>query len=420
VVERIFPDGTTIHVISHPTGQSEVILSLEGKRISRTVIIPMFMRIGQAVVRMDGIGGVETEEAYRNRGYMRRVMETCVEIMTSGDGAISTLFGIPDFYPKFGYATAGPEPTVALPLPEESSDISPIPSGWDFRPLTPGDMPAVMRIYHETTKVATGALRRHEEADEPDWVKHFARTSLPATKIGMRAWNKMRDVFSTDTRDSCRVLVDPAGDIVAYAWEGMLENWWMFVRRDEFPNSFHLAEAMALSPMAADVLISACCLWAKEAKPGADRLDLAIPPEGYVASAAFYEGGSVFQVNVRRGDFMCRTLNPARLIEQMQPEFTARIRASSANFCGDIIFRTEMGDVAMSLTGEGVGANRGQNSAELMIEVPQDTLARLCLGAFETRDLLERLPNPPDRRTCELMEVLFPRRHPHIYPLDRF
>jgi hypothetical protein len=420
MTEQSVGDGTRIEVTEHPTGESEVILSLDGKRISRTVVIPMFMRIGEAVVRMDGIGGVETDEAFRNRGYMRTVMETCVEIMTAGDGAMSTLFGIQDFYPKFGYATAGPEPTVALPLPENTSEIPPIPSGWRFRPLTPGDMPAVMRIYHETTKRATGALRRHEEADEPDWVKHFARTSLPASKIGTRAWNKMRDVFSPDTKDSCKVLVDPAGDIVAYAWEGMLENWWMFVRREEFPNSFHLAETMALSPVAADVMISACRLWAKEAKPEADRVDMAIPPEGYVASAAFYEGGIVLEVNVRCGDFMCRTLDPSRLIRQMQPEFTARIRASSLNVNGHVTFRTDMGDVMVSVTPEGVSVDRGKTDTELMIEVPQDTLARLCLGAFETSDLLDRLPNRPDRPTWNLMEVLFPRRHPHIYPLDRF
>jgi len=103
MTEQSVGDGTRIEVTEHPTGESEVILSLDGKRISRTVVIPMFMRIGEAVVRMDGIGGVETDEAFRNRGYMRTVMETCVEIMAAGDGAMSTLFGIQDFYPKFGY-----------------------------------------------------------------------------------------------------------------------------------------------------------------------------------------------------------------------------------------------------------------------------------------------------------------------------
>jgi hypothetical protein len=200
----------------------------------------------------------------------------------------------------------------------------------------------------------------------------------------------------------------------------MLENWWMFVRREEFPNSFHLAEVMATGPAAADVIVSACRLWAKEAKPEADRVDMAIPPEGYVASAAFYEGGFVLQVNIRRGDFMCRTLNPIRLVRQMEPEFTSRIRTSSLKGCGQLTFSTDMGDASISLTPDGVSGDRVTGSDEFLIELPQETLARLCLGAFETGDLLERLSNPPDGPTWELMEVLFPRRFPHIYPLDRF
>lgn len=413
MTEREFPDGTRISVIEKPTGESEVILSLDGKRISRTVIIPMFMRVGEAVVRMDGIGGVETDEAYRNRGYMRRVMDTCVEIMTSGDGAISTLFGIDNFYPKFGYTMAGPECTVGVPIPDDISDILPIPVGWTFRPLTPEDLPAVMRIYHLATKTATGALRRHEEPDEPEWAHRFAKSSVRSTKIGVRAWNKMQRVFDPNSKDACKVLVDAAGDIVAYAWEAMLENWWMFVRRRDFPNSFHLAEVIATSTTAADVIVSACQLWAKDAKPDADRVDIAIPPEGYVASAAFYEGGMVLQENVKNGDFMCRTLNTGQLVTQMQPEFAARLRSSSLNVCGQITFKTDMGDASFTVSNSGAGD-------EIIIDLPQDTLARLCLGAFETSDLLERLPHPPDKRTWEVMEVIFPRRNPHIYPLDRF
>src|SRR4051812_4946843 len=174
MVERDFADGTRIVFINHPSGTSDVLLQFDGRQVSRVVIVPMLMRIGAAVVRMDGIGGVGTEEEFRNRGYSRRVMEHCVEIMRSGDGAISTLYGIEDFYPKFGYTTAGPEHTVGVPLPDDAAEIPPIPPGWTFRPLAPDDLPAVMRIYHQTTKTATGALRRHEEPDEPKWVHDFA------------------------------------------------------------------------------------------------------------------------------------------------------------------------------------------------------------------------------------------------------
>jgi hypothetical protein len=417
MTKRTFPDGTRIDLVEHRRGEREAILSLDGKKLSRTFIIPMFMRIGEAVVRMDGIGGVKTEEAFRNRGYSRRVLEACVDTMTSGDAAISTLYGIQDYYHKFGYITVGPEYTVSLPLAE---DIPPVPSGWTFRPIAPGDVPAVMRIYHETTKRATGATRRHEENDEPDWVKRFAETSPPSANIGMRPWDKLRTAFDSDAKDSCKVLVDPVGEIVAYAWEGKPEDWWMSVRREESPNAFQVAEVMALSSVAADVIVSACRFWAHRAKPEAARIYLDVPPDSNIASAASYEGGSVLELYVRQGHFMARTIDPARLVNQMQPEFSARLRASNLNLRGMVTFRTDIGDASMSVTPEGVDADPVASDDRLLIELPQDMLARLCLGGFETSDLLERLPNRPDARTSQLMEVLFPRRHPHIYPLDRF
>ena len=104
-----------------------MLLQLDGQQVSRVVIVPMLMRIGAAVVRMDGIGGVGTEEEFRNRGYSRRVMETAVEQMRRGDAALSTLFGIEDFYQKFGYETTGPEYTVVLPL-AEACGANPLPS----------------------------------------------------------------------------------------------------------------------------------------------------------------------------------------------------------------------------------------------------------------------------------------------------
>jgi Acetyltransferase (GNAT) domain len=420
MVEREFSDGTRIIVEEHSTGESEVILRLDGKKVSRTVIIPMLMRIGEAVVRMDGIGGVETEEEYRNRGYMRRVMDTCLEIMKSGDGAISTLFGIEDFYPKFGYATAGPENTVRLPLPKDAAEITPFPSGWSLRSFNLDDLPAVKRIYHQNTLCASGALRRHNELDEPTWVKHFARSSPQSTRIGTRAWKKLRKSLSARSKDECRVLIDPVGDIAGYAWLGLIDNWWMFVRREEFPNSFHITEVFARDPEAADAIVVACQLWAKEEEGSYDGVDLAIPPEGPVAMAAMYEGGTVLQVNIRRGDFMSRTLNTSRLIRQMQPEFSARIRVSGLNICGRLHFVTDEGEESIFITPDRVTEESGTGERQITVEIPQDTLSRLCLGAFETSDLLARLPKRPDHQTSELLEVLFPGRTPHIYSMDRF
>src|SRR4026209_476441 len=108
MADRDFADGSRVTTVRHPSGTRDVLLQIDGQRISRVVIIPMLMRIGAAVLRMDGVGGVETEEGFRNRGYSRRVMETVVEQIKAGDASLATLFGIQDFYQKFGFATAGP------------------------------------------------------------------------------------------------------------------------------------------------------------------------------------------------------------------------------------------------------------------------------------------------------------------------
>ena len=46
--------------------------------------------------------------------------------------------------------------------------------------------------------------------------------------------------------------------------------------------------------------------------------------------------------------------------------------------------------------------------------------ARLALGAFPPGELLARLETPPDERACQLLEALFPLRHPHMHLPDRF
>jgi GNAT superfamily N-acetyltransferase len=417
MVERGFADGSRIVIVKHPSGTSDVLLQLHGRQVSRVVIVPMVMRIGAAVVRMDGIGGVSTEEEFRNRGYSRRVMETAVQQMRRGDAALSTLFGIEDFYQKFGYETTGPEYTVVLPLADAAAPTHALPRGWRFRPLTADDMPAVMRLYHSNTRRATGALVRHDAGDDPSETERLAGFNPDVRKIGLRAWNRLQAIAIEPGEDACRVLVDERGRIVAYAWFGA--NWWMGVRRRDRPRAFHITEAMARDTEAADSLLVACRTWADEARSDCDSIALAIPPEGLVAWGAAYEGGQMLAVYTRGGHFMGRVLDVGRLLWQLLPELAARARSVRLPFQGRLTFRTEEGEAAIVITADNVLVDSGVNGG-LVVELPQTALARLCLGGFDPADLLARLPNRPDREVEALLQVLFPRRMPHIYPMDRF
>jgi hypothetical protein len=379
----------------------------------------MLMRIGAAVVRMDGIGGVETAEEFRNRGYSRRLMEIAVARMTAGDAALSTLFGIQDFYQKFGYETTGPEYTVSIPRVDPVSAASPLPEGWRVRMLRAGDLPAVMRLYHANTRRATGAILRHDDGDDPAETARLADCDPDARKIGLRAWNKLRRVVAEPGEDACRVVLDPAGEIAAYAWLGA-QNWWVAVRRRDAPESLHVAEAMARDATAADVLLAACRTWATESGGDHTEVAFAIPPQGPIAAAATYEGGSIRSVYTRGGDFMGRVLDLDRFIDQMLPEFSARIAAARLSFRGWLTFETELGRASLFIGPDEASREGGANGDNLMVALPQATLARLCLGGFDSQDVIARLPNPIEPRAVPLLLTLFPRRHPHIYPMDRF
>lgn len=419
MTQRDCPDGTKIVSAELPDGAREVRLEADGRAVSRTLIIPLLIRIGAAVVRMDGIGGVATEEAYRNRGYSRRVLETAVETMRAGNAALTTLYGIQDLYPKFGYATAGPEYTVALRLDDASAATASLPPHWIVRPFAAADLPAVMRLYHANTRRATGAVVRHDAGDESAETRSLTRASPAAVQIGRRSWDHLHKPGPDAGEETCRVVLDPSGAIVAYAWLGA-RNWSVNYRRQQAPDAFHVAEAMAANPAAADAVLAACRRWTAEAGNDHAILALAMPPDGPVATAAAFASGYVLARQTRAGDFMARVLDIGRLLTQLRPELDARVRAARVGYRGRLTLRTDEGEASLAVTPDGGSGDDGPGGPGLVVELPQATLARLCFGAFDPGDLVARLPNPPSRDAVALVAVLFPRRYPHIYPMDRF
>jgi hypothetical protein len=418
MADRSFADGTRITTVEHPSGTRDVVLLLDGQQVSRVVIIPMLMRIGAAVLRMDGVGGVETVAGFGNRGFARRVMEAVVEQIQAGDASLSTLFGIQDFYQKFGYDTAGPEFFVILSQPDHSDRAPVLSPGWQFRPLAEGDLPALMELYHANTRRATGALVRHDAGEPATETEQRTHIDSDAHKIGLRAWNRLRNLVTDPGEDACRVLLDPSGSIAAYAWFGV--HWSMGFRRRDVPQAFHIAEAMARDAEAADALLAACRLLADGAGGCDEPIAFAIPPEGPIASAAAYQGAEMRAVYTRGGDFMARVLDPRRLIRQLLPELSARVQTVRQPFQGCLTFATDEGQVTMGISPHGVEVADETRGNGPIVELPQSALARLCLGGFDPADVLARLSHPPDAATASLLCLLFPKRAPHIYPMDRF
>ena len=126
--------------VKQPNGSVRAELIIDGECASWLTIVPFTIRIGAAEVRMDGIAGVGTHEKHRMKGYSRRVFEAAVPPMAAGDAAITMLYGIRDFYPKFGYATAGPGHHIYLTDLNLNSELA---RGWSVRPFAAEDLPIV-------------------------------------------------------------------------------------------------------------------------------------------------------------------------------------------------------------------------------------------------------------------------------------
>lgn len=94
------------------------------------------MRIGSARVRVGGIGAVATHEGHRKRGYMVQTGRESIEAQRSHGYDMTMLFGIRNFYHRFGYVRAWSDSSWVLGtdhLPEGLPSVEPeeYSGGWD-------------------------------------------------------------------------------------------------------------------------------------------------------------------------------------------------------------------------------------------------------------------------------------------------
>lgn len=360
----------------------------DGEELSRTWIVPYTLRVGATTVRMDGIGGVGTPEEYRNKGYSRQVLTAAVEYMKAGDALLTTLYGIPDYYPRWGYATAGHEGGVRLTRLEIDNVL---PEGYSIRPVTEADLPAIRAIYASETKGIVGSALR----DEDDTV-----------------WRELRKAIA-EGRDECRVVISDDA-VVAYAWTASFI-WWMQKKQREQPEALNIGEAFAVNPEAADALLAALRQWAVELdRPFAD---IHQPPVGTLGLAMRLQDTVEMTVTFKDGQFMARSTGTLALLAALQPELSRRWRETRTDWRGTVRILTD-GEMVDLVLADDVAVVSPVGKAVLMVELSPGDLARLALGSYPPLDLLARI-GVLDAAVGPLV-ALFPERRPYLFPADRF
>jgi len=382
-------------------GATRVRLMLGEKCVSWLSIVPFTLQIGAATVRMDGIGGVGTDAHHRHRGYSRRVLEAAVTHMRQGDGALSMLYGIPDFYPKFGYATAGPDYLVILNDLERGNVL---PVGWTVREFVLSDLPAMQALYAHCTARAVGSALRPAEGG---------------------VWAHLTGEAGDEQADACRVLIGPDGRLHGYVWRA---RWCWYVKyklEADYGSALVLGEVMADGPLAADAVLAVCKQWAQE--EGAERkvkqVVLSFPPEGPLYAAVMHQYAHCLQKYSACGNSMARVLDVTRLLLALAPELLARLNTAHSQFVGALVFETDLGNTTLHITPNVitvVECATDTSATVLRVNMPQTELARLALGAFPPEDVLARLQAPLSPDATILLKTLFPLQYPHMHLPDRY
>src|SRR5947209_20334007 len=80
---------------------------------------------------------------------------------------------------------------------------------------------------------------------------------------GLYPWTELSRPAPDDLGGECRVVLDPAGEIAAYAWRGR-EFWFAHDVAHAHPHSLVLSEVVARDAMAADAVLAISRGWAVE------------------------------------------------------------------------------------------------------------------------------------------------------------
>ena len=132
----------------------------DGRLMGHVSIVEKYIRIGESVVRMAGIGDVFTHPDARGKHVSSHLMNDSVEYMRREAFPLSMLYGIPNFYHKFGYIEAMGDPKIFLPV----KNAAPIMSDMVARACAARDVPDLNRLYNQAYSSKTGSIRRIPES----------------------------------------------------------------------------------------------------------------------------------------------------------------------------------------------------------------------------------------------------------------
>jgi predicted acetyltransferase len=351
---------------------------LGGSPVSWLIINDLEVKVGKSFLKMGGLGGVGTLEEHRMKGYSRRVIEYSIDYMIKNGYDVSMLFGIPDYYIRWGYATTLSNCKITMPL-RNAERTRP---GLHARPMMKEDASAILDIYELTNRFRTGSLKRYRG----EWFK-FRKGS---------GWGILADGT---------VFEDSSGRIVAYC------------ASDRWPRVMRITEVGANDISLYEHVLRYAYEMAVQKK--ATELEIYVPFDHPFAELCKSLGCTISIDYPYASDGMGRIINLNSTFRRLIPELEERLEKSCVrNLSSKISIKTDLGLITLEISGSNLSLSEAES--ENLVELPQWVLMQLILGYRSPANVLVDSAVKYRGKIRESLEILFPAGHPYIWLSDWF
>ncbi len=371
-----------LEVIPRGEGVHRVELRVSGEPVSWLSIIDLKMRIGSAQILVGGIGGVYTKREHRMKGYARRVIEHAIRWMREHGYPLTALFGIPNFYHKFGYAVFMAEHTLSIMTRDAESatahfKVEPAGAGEEYSE-------SIARIYNENNALRSGTIVRDPTA-----------------------WKGFRKGISWEHRPIVYVVKE-GDEVVGYV---AYDPW-------QFGDSLSVAEVGAKEHSLRVYETIVAFLARRAIEDRFSRIVFHVPSDHPLTMLCHRYGYVLTSRHPRRADGMARIANLRAFLEGIKGELERRLEVARGVGSTTISIKTDIGELTLAIRENEVEILEA-SKADYKVELPQSAFVQLVMGYRSVRDLAYDVLKA-DAKSVKLLEVLFPQGVPYVWHPDRW
>jgi len=363
------------HWIERYENWRSYVLSTENNDLAHIGVVRFRIRAGKAPLQCAGLAWVGTDSRFQKQGWGRRLMETILERLSKQEVPAAMLFGIPDYYHRFGFSACLPDYEQRAP----SSLLLRLEAPHPVSSFKDKHTEGVQSVYTFHMKNRNASVIRTPKRwqcvlkrQSPTWVSKAPKTGRIT---GYLAWG----------RDGNRVVVHEAGCRDLQAASSLLKR-----------------------------------LGKKAEEEKAYEVQLNLPPDDPFARLAFLEGADIRLHIHKNGGGMLGMIRSDKAVEALSSSFLHAL-ANSQWRDKTFGFRVE---------GEQGGHTfrwRKGTLVRIPSEKPQHLLHLTSIGfvqaltGFSSMDELLGLGEASCRTSSlPLWRILFPQAYPYVCPADRF